>query len=272
MPTPTSTATLLVLALGVLSACEAPAPGPSTGDAGVGGPAGVHHFVATPVATFNEPWAMTFLRDGRLLVTERAGALKLMATDGSVGTIAGVPSVLYGGQGGLGDVILHPDFEQNGFVYLSWAESGTGGSGAAVGRARLVLDAQGGGRLEGLTVLWRQSPKVSGQGHYGHRLAFGPTGHLWVTSGERQKFDPAQDMSTNLGKVLRLNADGSAPADNPFAAQGGVAAQVWSLGHRNPLGIAFDADGRLWVHEMGPQGGDELNLIERGANYGWPVV
>ena len=114
--------------------------------------------------------------------------------------------------------------------------------------------------------------KVTGRGHYGHRIAFGPDGKLWITSGERQKFDPAQDMASNLGKVIRLNDDGSVPADNPFADQGDVAAQAWSLGHRNPLGIDFDDQGRLWVHEMGPAGGDELNLIERGENYGYPVV
>jgi glucose/arabinose dehydrogenase len=121
-------------------------------------------------------------------------------------------------------------------------------------------------------VIWRQQPKVTGSGHFGQRLAFGPDRHLWITSGERQKFSPAQDMQANLGKVLRLREDGSIPKDNPFAAQGGVSAQIWSLGHRNPLGIAFDAQGRLWVHEMGPRGGDELNLIERGANFGYPLV
>ncbi|HZH04591.1 MAG TPA: PQQ-dependent sugar dehydrogenase, partial [Myxococcaceae bacterium] len=121
-------------------------------------------------------------------------------------------------------------------------------------------------------VIWRQAPKVSGQGHYSHRLAFGPDGFLWITSGERQKLDPAQDMSTNLGKVIRLREDGAVPGDNPFFAQGGVAAQVWSLGHRNLLGIAFDESGRLWTHEMGPKGGDELNRIERGSNYGYPLV
>jgi aldose sugar dehydrogenase len=135
-----------------------------------------------------------------------------------------------------------------------------------------VLDAQSGGRLEDLTVIWRQQPKVSGRGHYGHRLALDGAGYLFITSGERQKFDPAQDLGQNLGKVIRLREDGTVPADNPFAEQGGVAAEVWSLGHRNPLGIDFDATGRLWAHEMGPAHGDELNLIERGANYGYPIV
>ncbi|MCW5580890.1 MAG: PQQ-dependent sugar dehydrogenase, partial [Luteimonas sp.] len=145
-------------------------------------------------------------------------------------------------------------------------------AGAAVARARLAVDAAGGGRLEDLEVIWRQVPKVAGRGHYAHRILFGDDGKLWISSGERQKFDPAQDMASNLGKILRLNDDGSAPTDNPFAAQGGVAAQVWSLGHRNPLGLAFDGSGQLWDIEMGPKGGDELNRVERGANYGYPIV
>ena len=121
-------------------------------------------------------------------------------------------------------------------------------------------------------MIWRQTPKVDGRGHYGHRIAFGPDGFLYISSGERQKFTPAQDMQPNLGKIVRLNDDGSVPADNPFADRGGVTAQIWSLGHRNPLGLAFDAQGRLWNVEMGPQGGDELNLVQRGANYGYPIV
>jgi glucose/arabinose dehydrogenase len=228
--------------------------------------------VATPMAKFNEPWAMTFLPDGRLLVTEKRGALKVHAIGGKTGDIVGVPKVAYGGQGGLGDVVLHPDFASNQLVYLSYAEAGDGDKrGAAVARARLTLDEKGAGALSSLEVIWRQTPKVAGKGHYGHRIAFS-NGYLWITSGERQKFDPAQDMQANLGKVLRLKEDGSVPADNPFAQQGGVTAQIWTLGHRNPLGIAFDAQSRLWVHEMGPSGGDELNVIERGENYGYPLV
>ena len=130
----------------------------------------------------------------------------------------------------------------------------------------------GGGKLEDFKVIWRQVPKVVSRGHWGHRLAFGPDGKLWITSGERQQFTPAQDMKSNLGKVVRLNDDGSVPADNPFFAQGGVTAQIWSLGHRNLLGIAFAPDGKLYAHEMGPKGGDELNVIEKGANYGYPIV
>lgn len=230
-------------------------------------------FVAQSIARFDEPWAMTFLPDGRLLVTEKAGRLFVVTQDGEKSApVGGVPVVDYGGQGGLGDVIVHPDFRENGIVYLSYAESGERDTrGAAVARATLVLDDTG-PRLEDLAVIWRQDPKVTGRGHYGHRLAFSPDGYLFISSGERQKFTPAQDMQQNLGKIIRLNDDGSVPADNPFAEQGGVAAQVWSLGQRNPLGIAFDANGRLWEQEMGPAGGDELNLIVRGENYGYPVV
>lgn len=184
-----------------------------------------------------------------------------------------MPEVAYQGQGGLGDVVLHPDFEENGWVYLSYAEAGDGDTrGAAVARAKLELDENGGGRLADLQVIWRQVPKVTGAGHYGHRIAFDKDNYLWITSGERQKFDPAQDMESNLGKIVRLHDDGSVPKDNPFSDKGGVTAQIWSLGHRNPLGLAFDAQGRLWNHEMGPQGGDELNLVEHGGNYGYPVV
>jgi glucose/arabinose dehydrogenase len=231
-------------------------------------------FTSTPVATFNEPWAMTFLPDGRLLVTEKSGKLRLAnVATGQVGEIVGVPAVAYGGQGGFGDVLLHPRFVDNRLVYISYAETGSGGRGAAVARATLLLDASGnGGSLSNLQVIWRQLPKVNGDAHYGHRLAFGADGKLWITSSDRQASTPAQDMQSSLGKLIRLNDDGSVPPDNPFAAQGGIAAQVWSLGHRNMLGIAFDGAGRLWTHEMGPKGGDELNLIERGSNYGWPVV
>lgn len=231
-------------------------------------------FTAEPRATLDEPWAMTFLPDGTLLVTEKRGALKHVdPKSGKTSDIAGVPEVAYGGQGGFGDVILHPDFANNGWVYISYAEAGDGDTrGAAVARAKLQLNEDGSGALTELTVIWQQTPKVSGAGHYGHRLAFGPDGKLWITSSERQKFTPAQDMKANLGKLVRLNDDGSLPGDNPFADQGGVAAQVWSLGHRNMLGIAFDAQDKLWVHEMGPAGGDELNLIVRGENYGYPEV
>ncbi len=230
-------------------------------------------FAIEAIAEFDEPWAMAFLPDGRLLVTEKAG--RLLIVDGS-GTrsqpVKGLPEVDYGGQGGLGDVALHPDFAENRLVYLSFAEAGDSDTrGAAVVRGKLDLT-DAGGSLSGAEVIWRQEPKVTGRGHYGHRLLFDDAGHLFISSGERQKFDPAQDMSGNLGKIIRLHDDGSVPADNPFSEDGGVAAQIWSLGHRNPLGIAFDLDGQLWTIEMGPKGGDELNRIVRGENYGYPLV
>ena len=230
-------------------------------------------FRSTAVATFNQPWAMVFLPDGRALVTEKGGTLRLVdVSTGQVGTVTGVPAVAVGGQGGLGDAILHPQFASNRRIYLSHVERSGSLYGAVVVHARLDLDAGGGGHLSQVTRVWEQVPKVSGQGHFSHRLAFDAARRLWITSGDRQKFEPAQDMGVNLGKIIRLNDDGSVPADNPFVAQGGVAAQVWSLGHRNALGIAFDEDGRLWAHEMGPEGGDELNLVLRGRNYGWPLV
>ena len=230
-------------------------------------------FSATQRATFSEPWAMTFLPDGTALVTEKRGALRHVdVKSGQTHDIKGVPDVAYGGQGGLGDVIAHPDFAQNKLIYLSYAEKGDGDNrGAAVARATLELGSDG-GSLSDVQVIWQQTPKVSGGGHYGHRLAFGPDGKLWISSGERQKFTPAQDMESTMGKILRLNDDGSVPDDNPFADKGGVTAQIWSLGHRNPLGIAFDAEGRLWEHEMGPEGGDEFNLIQKSGNYGYPEV
>ncbi|MEO2169380.1 MAG: PQQ-dependent sugar dehydrogenase [bacterium] len=229
-------------------------------------------FTVTTVGQFDEPWALEFLPDDRLLISEVGGALKLLNSDGSVGEIAGLPEVSHGGQGGFGDIVLHPDFSENNLIYVSYVERGDDDtSGAAVARAQLQL-AEDGGELADLEVIWRQVPKVTGQGHFGHRIVFGPDGYLWISSGERQKFDPSQDMESNLGKIVRLNVDGSIPSDNPFFESGGVTAEIWSLGHRNPLGLAFDESGRLWNIEMGPMGGDELNLVRRGANYGYPIV
>jgi aldose sugar dehydrogenase len=230
-------------------------------------------FTETAIATFNDPWAMTFLPDGRLLVTEKGGTLALVdVKSGTRIDVAGMPKVDAGGQGGLGDVILHPDFANNRFVYLSWAEAGEKDTrGAAVGRGTLVMTGTT-ARIEGLQVIWRQEPKVTGRGHFGHRMAFGPDGMLYISSGERQKFTPAQDMNANLGKIVRLTDGGMIPSDNPFYDQGRVQAQIWSFGHRNPLGIAFDDKGRLWEQEMGPEGGDEINQIVKARNYGYPVV
>lgn len=225
------------------------------------------------VATFDEPWAINKLPDGKLLITERQGKLKLFdpSTRQSI-EVQGVPVVAYGGQGGLGDVVIHPHFSENQWVYLSYAVQGQGGYGAEISRAKLDLTNPLQPKLTGLEKIWEQVPKMSGQGHYGHRMLFDFEDQLWVASGERQHFDPAQDMNTNLGKVLRLNDDGTPADGNPFANQGAVAKQIWSLGHRNPLGMALDLQGQLWVVEMGPKGGDELNLIKRSANYGYPIV
>lgn len=229
-------------------------------------------FVVEQVTQFDEPWAMAFLPGGDLaLVTERSGRLHLLDTlTRERWEVAGVPEVVDAGQGGLGDVQPSPTYADDQLIYLSWVERGEGGTGAVAGRARLVVDGAA-SRLEGLEPIWRQTPKTSGSGHFSHRLAFSPDGsQLFVSSGDRQKMEPAQDLSNNLGSIVRLNLDGSPVAGNPFADRGGVAAEIWTYGHRNPLGLAFDADGRLWSSEMGPRGGDEINLIEPGNNYGWP--
>jgi glucose/arabinose dehydrogenase len=225
------------------------------------------------MSELNEPWAIILLPDQRLLISEKAGALLIFnpQTQQKI-AVAGVPKVAYGGQGGLGDVVLHPDFQHNHLLYLSYAEAGQGGYGAVVIQAKLDDLASASPRLSQFKPIWQQIPKVSGQGHYAHRLLFDAAGKLWISSGERQKFQPAQDLQSNLGKIIRLNEDGSAVQDNPFRTQGQIAAQVWSLGHRNPLGMAFDRHGQLWVAEMGPKGGDELNLIRKAVNYGYPIV
>lgn len=225
------------------------------------------------MAQFNEPWAMASLPNGQLLVTERKGTLRLFdPSTKKLTRIEGVPTVAYGGQGGLGDIAVHPDFDQNRWVYFSYAEKGQGGTGAVVARAELDLTQRNKPQLRKIQRIWEQVPKVSGQGHYSHRIVFDDQAKLWISSGERQQFDPAQDMKSNLGKILHLNADGTPAQDNPFYKQGGVTAQIWSLGHRNPLGLAFDANNKLWVVEMGPKGGDELNLVEKAGNYGYPIV
>lgn len=239
-------------------------------------------FEVTTVTTFDEPWAMAFLPDGRMLVAEKKGRLAIVAPDGqALGAVRGLPDVDYGGQGGFGDVVLHPEFASNGLVYISYVEGGPGGTrGAAVARGVLTLTGRG-GTLSGLDVVWRQYPKLVGYGHYGHRIALDEDGYLWISSGDRQKFTPAQDMQSNIGKIVRLHDDGTIPENNPFVDyysvdafvdNEGVYPEIWSLGHRNPLGITFDLDGQLWVAEMGPAGGDELNRIVRGGNYGYPLV
>lgn len=224
-------------------------------------------FVAATVATFDYPWKLAFLPDERMLVTEKPGKLWLVTRAGAKTPVSGVPKVRYEGQGGLLGVFVSPHGAQDHAVYLTYSEPGPGGSSLAVARATLS-----GSALTGLKVIWRQSPKGQG-GQFGAVIAFDPDGrHMYLASGERQRKTPAQDPDQALGKILRLNLDGTTPADNPMAGKGGVRAQTWTTGHRNPYGLAFDRAGLLWEIEMGPMGGDELNLIRVGRNYGWPVV
>lgn len=257
-----------------MAACASPGKEQADGGFIVTGNKGTK-LLATPLDTFDTPWAMTFLPDGRAIVTQQAGTIWLVGQDGTkLGELQGGPTVTEAWQGGMGDIILHPDFAETGQVYLSYVERGKPNgafSVAVVELARLELT-ETGGTFADREIIWRQTPSVHADAHYGHRLAVSPDRHLFITSGERQQFTPAQDMDSNFGKIVRLNLDGSVPEDNPFADQGEVAAQVWTLGHRNPLGIAFDASGRLWAQEMGPAHGDELNLIVRGQNYGYPEV
>lgn len=228
-------------------------------------------FTVTPVADFNAPWAMTFLPDGRMLVTEKAGRMLLVSADGqNKQSISGIPSVDSAGQGALKDVVLHPQFAQNRMVYFSFSETGQGGKGVAL--ARGVLRDGDSPSLENVQIIFRATPYVEGNGHYSGRIAFAPDGqHLFFTNGERQKFDPAQDPKATLGKMLRLTADGQ-PAGDPGLRERGFHPAVWSYGHRNLLGIAFDQAGNLWQQEMGPKGGDELNIVLPGRNYGYPIV
>ncbi|WP_176595188.1 MULTISPECIES: PQQ-dependent sugar dehydrogenase [Sphingobium] len=230
-------------------------------------------FKTSVIADFDSPWAMTFLPDGRMLITEKAGEMILFdPKNGTKIPVAGMPKVDSAGQGALMDVVLAPGFAENKKVYFSFSEAGRGGKGVALTTGIFHQASDGTTKLDGVKVIFRVSPYVDGNGHYSGRITFSPDGkYLFFTNGERQKFDPAQDPKSTLGKVLRLNLDGTPAAGNPLAAKGFHPA-VWSYGHRNLLGIAFDKDGRLWEQEMGPQGGDEMNLIKPGLNYGWPRV
>lgn len=241
-------------------------------------------FTTNTVTSFNEPWAMAALpRKGskslKLLVTQKTGALFIVDTaTGAKTAITGVPKVAYGGQGGLGDIILAPDFVTSNTLYISYVEAGTGNDshkfGAKVIKAQLSGLNTNMPKLQKISPIWQQTPKMKGQGHYSHRLLFSPDGqYLYISSGERQEKTPAQDMSANLGKIIRLNPDGTVPTDNPFMNKNtDISSQFWTIGHRNVLGMTFDDKGILWAHEMGPRGGDEFNLIEKGNNYGWPLV
>ena len=217
----------------------------------------------------DHPWGLEFLPDGRMIVTERPGRVRLIGRDGKLSDpLAGVPEVYARGQGGLLDVELSPGFAQDRLVYLAFSEPGDGGAGTAVARGRL-----GDRGLEGTQVIWRQVPKVTGPNHWGSRLVFRPDGTLFVTLGDRYHYlERAQDLSTTLGKIVRINADGSVPRDNPFVGREGARPDIWSYGHRNIQAAALDARGQLWTVEHGARGGDELNNPQPGKNYGWPII
>ena len=226
---------------------------------------------AEPIAAgLEHPWGLAILPDKRMLVSERPGRLRLVGVDGRVSEpLGGLPQVYASGQGGLLDVVLSPAFEKDRLVYFSFAESGSGGAGTAVGRGRL-----GERGLENTQVIWRQQPKVGGSNHWGSRIVFRPDGSLFVTLGERfNHSDKAQDLSTTLGKVVRINPDGSVPSDNPFVDRSGARPEIWSYGHRNVQAAALHPEsGQLWTVEHGARGGDELNQPQSGKNYGWPVI
>lgn len=229
----------------------------------------------TPVAAgLDHPWALAFLPDRQgILVTERPGNLRLVGADGKLSApLSGVPKVWAKGQGGLLDVALSPDFKQDRMVYLSYAEGGGEGgtAGTAVGRGRLSDDLSG---LKDFQVIFRQEPKLSTGNHFGSRLVFDRDGYLFVIRGENNDRPTAQDLDKLQGKIVRLYPDGRVPDDNPFVGQAGVRPEIWSYGHRNPQGAALNPwSGTLWENEHGPKGGDEINIIERGKNYGWPLA
>jgi glucose/arabinose dehydrogenase len=224
--------------------------------------------VTTWAEGLDDPWGMAFMPDGRMLVTEKDGALRIVGKDGAVsGPVSGVAEVSSRGQGGLLDVALAPDFAESGMIYLSFSEPGEGGSSTALARGVLKGDA-----LENVEVIFSQTPKVGDTKHYGSRIVFDGD-KLYLSMGDRGQKTPSQDLGTTIGKVVRLNLDGSVPEDNPFVGKDGARPEIWSYGHRNGQGLARHPEtGALWELEFGPKGGDELNLIKKGANYGWPDV
>lgn len=227
--------------------------------------------VTTVADGLDHPWGLAFLPDGRMLVTERnTGAIRIVGTNGDISApLAGTPAVYASGQGGMLDVAVDPSFNENHFIYFSFAEPGPGGAGTAVGRGRLDDDAA----LRNVEVIFRQQPKTGGGLHFGSRLVFAPDGRLFITVGERGERERAQDFNVNRGQVIRINPDGSIPADNPFVGTPGYRPETWSVGHRNPQGAALNPDsGRLWINEHGARGGDEINIPSAGKNYGWPVI
>ena len=229
------------------------------------------------VSEFNKPWAMSFIDSDNLMITTKVGKLWLVNSSGEKSLVSGTPKVFAGGQGGLGDVVLHPNYATNKLIYISYIDSGNAGKTRYASVIRGTLEMSNTPQLKNIETIWKQSPARSGKGHFSHRIAFGLNGtqharKIFITSGDRQEQTPAQKWDMALGKIIRLNEDGTIPTNNPFQDKGDLAKTFWTIGHRNALGIAFAKNGQLWAHEMGPRHGDELNLIIAGKNYGWPIV
>lgn len=227
--------------------------------------------VATVTDRLTQPWGIDFLPDGRMIVTEKAGRLRIVTPEGKISEpVSGLPTIDDSGQGGLLDITLHPQFASNRLVYLSFSEPGPGGRSTALARGRLSDD---GSMLENVQTLFSQTPKVGGGRHFGSRVVFAPDGTLFLTLGDRGNRHYAQDLSGHIGKVIRLAEDGRVPPDNPFIGKSGAKPEIWSYGHRNIQGADIHpATGKLWTIEHGPRGGDEINIPAAGANHGWPVV